>query len=105
MASYCKGQKPTLKQVKFSLGKDCHISLRELSSKEFLDLQQKHGDKELKDIDFVYKLIALCAVDDTGNPLFENADDVKDNLDIGVSQFVEMQEKILETSGLASKKN
>ena len=91
-----------LKKEKYNLSKeeDVYVWLRELSSKELRELQVNMGDKETSNMDFVYSILALCVIDDAGKPLFTSIDDVKDNLNVGLSTLVDMQNRILKLSGL-----
>ena len=104
MSLFVKGQAPIgLKQEKFYVSPDVYLILREMSSKELMDYQEKFGDKDVKNLDMIYDLISKVALDDNGLPIFTSAQDVKENLDIGLSKFVEIQEKILDLSGLSPK--
>ena len=110
MALYKKGQgASTLKRTKLQLGNDTYICVRELSSKELLNLQAHQGEQDHSEsapnMDFVFSIIATCACDDEGKPIFDSKEDVKQNLDIGVSSLVEIQRQIMTLSGLDSPKN
>jgi hypothetical protein len=105
MSLFQKGTPLALKRTKFKLGDDCHINLRELSSRELIEFQKAMGDKDTTNLEFVYKLIASCAVADDGKPIFDSPDDVRDNFDVGLSKLIEIQKQILSLSGLDERKN
>jgi|ERR1017187_6908030 hypothetical protein len=104
MGLFTKGQSKTLplKTVKFMLGDD-HIFLRELTSKELLHYQSKMGDKETTNIDYLYDIIARCAVDEDCKPIFASVDEVKNELNVGLSTLTEMHHAISRVSGLEGK--
>jgi hypothetical protein len=102
---FVKGNPLPLKRVKYDLGNDTHVFLRELSSAELIAHQDNHGDKDHKDMDTVFELLSKCIVDDAGAALFTNAGDVKDHFNIGVSHLQAMQDVILDISGIKVPKN
>ena len=94
-----------LKHQRFDLSPDCYINVRELSAPELIHYQQVMGSKDTSNADFLFDLVARCAVDDVGKPLFETAADVKQHFSVGISTLVEIQKVILTLSGLDTPKN
>lgn len=89
-----------LRRVRFDLDADTYINLRELSSQELLHYQQTIGNKEVSNLDFIYDLVARCAVDDEGLPIFKDAGDVKDHFNVGLSTLVSAQQTVMNLSGI-----
>src|ERR1700722_18525662 len=106
MALFKKGEASLpLKRIKFDLGNETYINIRELAAQELIDFQKRHGEKEINNADFLYSLVATCACDDNGQPLFTDVEDVKANFGIGISTLVEIQEAIFKVSGINAAKN
>ena len=106
MGLFHKGGKAlALKQVKYDLGNDTYVNVRELSATELVHYQTKMGDKDTSNMDFVFDLLSKCVVDDDGKPLFKDATDVKDHFGVGLSTLVDLQKKIMALSGLDIPKN
>jgi hypothetical protein len=103
MGLFHKGQKPNLKRVKFNLSEDCHINLRELSAQELINLQDS-AKSDNPNMDHVFKLIAVSACDDDGKPIFDDAEDAKQNFSIGSSMLSDISKAIVSVSGLDEKK-
>lgn len=105
MALFQKGQATplALKRIRFDLGNETYINLRELSAQELMTYQENMGDKPTSNADFVYDLIATCACDDQGNKLFDDRADVKANFPVGLSTMIEMQNAIMRVSGIEQK--
>jgi hypothetical protein len=94
-----------LKTQRFDLSPDVYINVRELSAPELIHYQQVMGSKETTNADFLFDIVARCAVDDVGKPLFETAELVKQHFNVGISTLVEMQKVIMSLSGLTEPKN
>jgi len=104
MGLFKKGNAPLpFKRVRFDLGEDSYINVRELSAQELIQLQGSFQGKDASNIDFIYQLIATFAVDDDGKALFTDTADVKDNFQVGLSTLSAIQKTIMDTSGLEPK--
>lgn len=101
-----------LRREKFPLpefGKDSYVWLRALSAKEIIDFQDgnvmlpDNGDVTKANPDGGFILIAACAVNDDGNPIYENKDEVKREFAGAASSVIGMVNRIAEMSGTAKK--
>lgn len=109
MGSFKKGDtldKKRLKRFKYSLpeiGDGVYLTLRALSAPEVDEhiADGKDGPKEISG----WKLLAMVAIDDAGETIFENEDDARKNLPVSAESMQGMVKKILELSGLANDKD
>jgi hypothetical protein len=92
---YKKGQPVTTHKVeRFDLGDD-YVMVRELTSKDFLELEAKYpAGNEAKVFDVVCDLLSRCIVDDDGSPLFTDGDDLQANFPVGLSTIWALRDKV-----------
>jgi hypothetical protein len=107
MGCISKGQKRSKpRRDKFplpELGDDAYVWIRSLSSTQLLALQDRHGKRpevEETNLAFVQEVLALCAVNDDGSPLYDGAADVAANLEVDFPTLKEMVKKCFEISGI-----
>ncbi len=131
MSSFQKGdaiQQSRIKRAKFplpELGQDKFILLRAMSAQEVKDrnakekairtsIEAEHPEASKDEVDAtvsehpdmsVNAIIALCATNDDGSPIFTDATDVEANLPIEFASWLGMVKKVFELSGLSNIKD
>ncbi len=103
MGSFKKGSRPTnYRKEKFPLpeiGSDDFIWLRGITAKEADGIRQRKESADEKTASD-YEIIALCAVDENGVRLFQDAEEALAELgDLSLETLVGMAEKIGSMSG------
>lgn len=119
MGVFQKGQtadKKRLKRVKYPLpevAEGAYVVVRALSQKEVMDLIVKPEEERKRQAAEGllpeppsqserpdYKILALCLVNDEGEPIFESAQDVELNFDVSAESMVRIVERVVALSGL-----
>src|SRR5947209_368022 len=83
---------------RYSLGDD-YVVLRELTANEFNSLRTDHAGQDTNNLAFVFAMLAVTVIDDSGNPVFATADEVKGS-GLPMSVVLGMSERVLALSKL-----
>jgi hypothetical protein len=89
-----------LKVEKFDIDPNTHVNIREIAATDILYYQGKYKDEDKGFNVFLYAcdMLAHSIVDDEGNQIFDDEQDVAKNFKVGTSTLYAMQAKIYDLS-------
>lgn len=82
-------------------GEGAYVVIQALTSKDLLALQEKYGTSASSaNLDFAFDLLSRSLVDDSGSPIFVDAGDAKEGVNLSVPAMESLVEKVMEVSGI-----
>ena len=97
----------TEKHAMPEFGKSAYVNIKALSSKDLVDLQKSFGSgvDESHSFAFALKLLTYCLVDDEGNRLFAEEEEVSTLMQHEPKLIERLGQAAIEVSGLGPAKN
>lgn len=87
-------------------GADAHVFVRELGAKALHELRQTYATPAADAFfDFEYDLLARVLVDDKGEPIFKDKQELCELTDFSVTMLQSLAKKALELFGIGNAKN
>lgn len=85
-------------------GEGAYVVVQALTSNELLGLQDKYGkNPDSSNVGFLFDVLALSLVDDSGAPLFTDAADCKAGLNVSIPVLESLFETTFRLSGIETK--